>query len=342
MQHNSSNCHYTTMKDPFSLCNGHWLHDLVQPLAVRLGLPTLPLHIHEILFGIALYTFVYFPVSPILSRSLFPSHYPYLSPRSRINWDAHVVSLAQSSLISILALWVLWADDELRQMDHAERVWGYTGAAGLIQALVTGYFVWDLAMAILHFTVFGPGALAHAICALTVYVVGFRPFINYYSPIFILWELSTPFLNFHWFMDKIKLTGSKVQLYNGIALIGTFFCVRLVWGTYQSSRVLQDIWTSLNLSPVGSLDHAKAENGDLDIFRMSETMRYATKGTGVPIWAAVAVMVANMTLNSLNLYWFIKMIEAVKKRFPRSATAQKTQALDDQSQAFASVQGTAL
>ena len=58
-------------------------------------------------------------------------------------------------------------------MNREERVWGYDGAASMIQAMFVGYFVWDLTMALLHFDVFGPGALAHAACALVVYTVGY-------------------------------------------------------------------------------------------------------------------------------------------------------------------------
>ena len=48
-----------------------------------------------------------------------------------------------------------------------------------------------------------------------------RPFVNYYAPTFILYELSSPFLNIHWFCDKLNMTGSKIQLYNGfINLLG--------------------------------------------------------------------------------------------------------------------------
>src|ERR1700730_1062100 len=72
-----------------------------------------------------------------------------------------------------------------------------------------------------------------------------RPFVNFYGPTFILYELSSPFLNFHWFFDKLNMTGSRAQLYNGLILLATFFSCRLVWGTYQSVRVYQDVWAAL-------------------------------------------------------------------------------------------------
>jgi len=35
----------------------------------------------------------------------------------------------------------------------------------------------------------------------------------------------------------------------------------------------------------------------------------------VPLWLAGAYLAANLTLNSLNFFWFNKMIETVLKRF---------------------------
>lgn len=58
-------------------------------------------------------------------------------------------------------------------MDWAGRIWGYTGAMGLVQALAGGYFVWDLIASIVHFNELGPGSLAHAVSALLVTSLGF-------------------------------------------------------------------------------------------------------------------------------------------------------------------------
>jgi hypothetical protein len=63
-------------------------------------------------------------------------------------------------------------------MDWEERVWGYTGAAGMVQALAAGYFVWDLFVTSLNLDVFGLGTLAHAIAALLVYTLGFVRWIS--------------------------------------------------------------------------------------------------------------------------------------------------------------------
>lgn len=161
------------MKDPFFLQPVPWLSDLVRPLSRRLGLVTLPQHIHEVVFAVLLYSFIYYPVSPILSRLVARKHYSQLSRKKRVNWDAHVVSMVQSVFINGLALWIKWADDERRSMDREGRIWGYSGAPALLQSMAVGYFVWDLIITAMNMDVFGIGTLAHAISALTVFSLGF-------------------------------------------------------------------------------------------------------------------------------------------------------------------------
>ncbi|OJD31285.1 uncharacterized protein BKCO1_5000018 [Diplodia corticola] len=309
------------MLDPFPFAAPAALQHAVKPFADYMSFKTLPLHIHELLFAVLLYHITNTVISPWLSTRLFPNIYPQFNKRTRINWDVHVVSLVQSTLINALALWVSYVDNERAEMDWEGRVWGYTGASGLIVAFSCGYFVWDLWISLRYVKVFGLGLLAHAVSALSVYSFGFRPFVNFYAPTFILYELSSPFLNIHWFCDKLNMTGSKLQLYNGFCLLGTFFAARLCWGTYQSYHVFADIYRAVQagglvsgpgLAGLGAgADSATVEE---QARPTAETMRFA-EGTEVPVWLAATYLAANLTLNSLNFFWFNKMIETVRKRF---------------------------
>lgn len=142
-----------------------------------------------------------------------------------------------------------------------------------------------------------------------------RPFLNYYSCVFILYELSTPFLNIHWFFDKLNMTGSKAQLYNGIALLFTFFSCRLVWGTYQSAVVYADMWKAVHTSPdAGYTAAALSQNATLADPDLN-MMAFVSDAAPVPAWLALIYVASNLTLNGLNWVWFFKMIAAVRKRF---------------------------
>lgn len=116
-----------------------------------------------------------------------------------------------------------------------------------------------------------------------------RPFLNYYGINLILYELSTPFLNIHWWLDKVGKTGSTLQLVNGIALLATFAGSRLVWGTYQNYSMYQDIWRAVQ------------NPGELP----------------VPSWLALAYLASTTALSGLNFYWFGLMIQSIAKRFDK-------------------------
>ncbi|TVY75586.1 putative TLC domain-containing protein [Lachnellula suecica] len=326
------------MHDPFPIPASPWLSKAVQPFADYVGFTTLPLHIHEVVGSFLFYYAINVFVSPYISRKIVPNKYAKLSPERKISWDVHVVSLVQSSLINILALWVMWTDEERKGMDWKERVWAYTGAAGMIQGMATGYFLWDLIVTLQNVKLFGLGTLAHATSALIVFSFGFRPFVNFYGCTFILYELSTPFLNFHWFFDKLDMTGSKAQLYNGIMLLLTFAGCRLVWGTYQSIRVYQDVWAAIHHKPAAANIHIDALNnstsGQADALAgnsaapiHSDIMRFAGEEY-IPLWLAFTYLGSNVVLNTLNFYWFGKMIETLKKRFePPKDEVRKSKAV---------------
>ncbi|KAL8832643.1 MAG: hypothetical protein Q9170_004803 [Blastenia crenularia] len=281
------------MRDPF-FAPPDILVRAAEPVARSLALKTLPLHTHEILPAFCFYEFINRVVSPYVSARLAPKTYPQLSRKTKVNWDVHFVSMVQSCFINSLALWVIYADKERTAMGWKERVWGYTGASGMVQGFAAGYFTWDLLASVKDVDVHGWGALFHAASALTVSMMGFRPFVNYYGINLILYELSTPFLNIHWWLDKVGMTGSTLQLVNGIALLATFGGSRLVWGTYQNYSMYQDIWKAVQ------------NPGELP----------------VPSWLALAYLASTTALSGLNFYWFSKMLQALAKRFEKPDKGQ--------------------
>lgn len=105
------------------------------------------------------------------------------------------------------------------------------------------------------------------------------------------------------------MTGTRPQWYNGMVLLSSFFCCRLLWGTYQSIRVSQDVWAALHYDPLTSSKSVFEPSGE-----RVEMMKYAGDCV-VPMWLAVVYLGSNIVLNTLNFYWFGKMIETIQKRF---------------------------
>lgn len=132
------------------------------------------------------------------------------------------------------------------------------------------------------------------------------------------------------------MTGSRAQLYNGLMLIFTFFSCRLVWGTYQSVMVARDVWAGLRVTPrvlatVAPDEVLKATFPS----QYTNTMQYVSLSTTVPLWLAAVYMGANLTLNSLNFYWFFKMIDAVRKRFDPKEKEKETKGQEKANQGHA-------
>jgi hypothetical protein len=146
---------------------------LVTPLCNKLHLYSLPLHIHEILFAFGVYHSIFEYIAPPLSSIFLTTRYTKLSYESKLRWNMHCASMVQSCAICVLALWTIAVDTERANMDFEERMWGYTGAAGLVQALATGYFLFDLVVMVRYLDVFGLGMLAHASSCLVTYTLGF-------------------------------------------------------------------------------------------------------------------------------------------------------------------------
>jgi len=160
------------MHDPF-IPGPDFIVEATKPLARVLALQTIPFHAHEILLGFSFYELVSRYISPAVSARLFPRTYPNLQRKTKIDWDVHFVSMVQSCFINAVALWVIFRDQERSQMDAAQRVWGYSGASGMVQGFAAGYFLWDLGVSIKDVDVHGWGALVHAASALAVTCLGF-------------------------------------------------------------------------------------------------------------------------------------------------------------------------
>lgn len=165
------------MRDPLGPCPA-FLQDLAAPLAgAPLRLTTLPLHAHEVLFGFIFYTTISQVLSPFLCSYFIPRLHHSFNRRTRVNWDIHVTSFIQSTLICSIALWLLVNDPEVQgDGSWKGRIWGYSGAAGMAQALAGGYFMWDVVFCLLYFDVQGIGALMHGISALLITMMGFVSF----------------------------------------------------------------------------------------------------------------------------------------------------------------------
>ncbi|KAI9096989.1 TLC domain-containing protein [Phlyctochytrium arcticum] len=244
----------------------------------KIDLPKLTTHFPHIILA-ALAWHLLFHLSLIFSAR--STHFSQLTPRKKEDWAMHIVSFAHSVLICYLATGVL-GSETLKK----DRLFGYDEQAGRVYSVACGYFLWDAIICLKNIRTNGIGFAMHGVSCLAVFLLSFKPFLMYYGGWFLLFELSTPFLNIHWFCDKTGRSGSRLQLINGLILLAVFFGARIVLGFYSSYHFY------------------------LDMQDQSDRISTVNK---------VVYFVANVLLNSLNVFWFIKMVKAVRSRFrPRS------------------------
>lgn len=149
------------------------LRDYIEPLTNLLHLHTLPLHIHEVLLSYIFYTILNTLLAPYISALLLPTTYAQFPRRTQLQWNMHVTSFVNSTLVSAAALYVLFVDRDRLSETWEERMWGYTGLGGMVQAFGAGYFVWDLQICLKNVEVLGVTDLLHAAVALSIAILGF-------------------------------------------------------------------------------------------------------------------------------------------------------------------------
>jgi hypothetical protein len=422
-----------------TMAGSFWLHlrppqvlvRLAQPLADVLHLPVLPQHIHVVLFFLAFYTILFSHISPFLSTYFFPTSYPgspaYTAPvtppgkhsnsngnggantfqglarkqrTSKLHWDVALVSLVQSSVVSVLVLF----DPARSHRTWQGRIWGCNdnhilgmGAAGLegtIGAVAMGYFAWHFVAMIFYREVFGWPLVAHGVVALFVGGVAFvsivishlrtvtfppgfysdcvfffvffffffssffftysstfvhvqfnngrqgceklhrftntplplsqRPFVPHYLSIYLLYELSNPFLDIHRFLSWTGHAGGVLESINGIALLVVFTLCRPVWGTYQMYWMLSDELNALHVSRAWTTAGRVGGRGDLfdpgplstaDAASGLELERYAP--AAAPLWLVSMHLLSGVVLLGLNYWWFGLIVKKAARAFMR-------------------------
>ncbi|TPX71104.1 hypothetical protein SpCBS45565_g01328 [Spizellomyces sp. 'palustris'] len=248
------------------------LHDIYH----QLELPHLVDHGHIILASAIGCQFIYW-IGYYLSAWSGNKHFAALSPIKRVDWALHIVSSVHAVAICFLAF-PIFGEPTLQK----DKVYGYAPYAGDVYAIATGYFLWDTIICLYYIAQFGVGFALHGLACLTVFGLCFRPFLMYFGAVFLMFELSTPFLNIHWFCDKTSRTGTKLQLVNGMILLIVFFVARICFGFYSSADFFVTVY------------HRRHE---------------------IPIVNIAVYSIANILLNALNVHWFSKMIRAIRSRF---------------------------
>ncbi|KAM0788522.1 hypothetical protein ACM66B_001650 [Microbotryomycetes sp. NB124-2] len=267
-----------------------WLQQLALPLCTKLGLPKLAGVVHITIAACAA-SFALQKLSSVACPRLFPKYYPKVKAKQD-DWDLHVVGWAYALVATPLAIAMIRKPSlEIT----SDLIYGYGQAEGRMSAFATGYFLWDAIVSARHISTQGLGFFLHGAGCMLAFLFTLKPFLMFCGPNFLIWELSTIFLNAHWYLDKFQLTGSIYQMINGAFLVMSYIAVRLVWGTYNSYQ----LWILLLRTRAGS----KIGN-----------IKYLYLGL-------------NILMNGLNFFWFRAMLLALRKRFVSKNPGDRKEAI---------------
>ncbi|GEM12621.1 TRAM/LAG1/CLN8-like domain-containing protein [Rhodotorula toruloides] len=256
----------------------HWV-SLTQPLARSFHLTALPPVSHLVLLSLAA-SFAAQRVSALLSPRVFGKYYP-TERRKRDDWDLHMVGWLYAFIATPIAIHLLRHPSPELQLDP---LYGVALPEQRLSAIGIGYFIWDALVTFRHINTQGLGFFLHGATCLVAFTFTLKPFVLWCGPRFLIWELSTIFLNAHWLLDKLHLTGSALQLVNGLFLVSTYVAARLVFGTYTSYQFWKLMVPSANPSSLAQKV-------------LAEKVQQAG-------WVRWLYLVLNLSANGLNFYWF--------------------------------------
>ena len=111
------------------------------------------------------------------------------------------------------------------------------------------------------------------------------------------------FLHPHWWLDKLDMTGSSIQLINGIFLVLSFFGARIVYGAMQTVV----LWKVLDDPRIGDTFRWGFRLANIALNRSSLFRSF------ILLWLTGRVLMCGWTV--LNWSWFRLMLLSLKKRF---------------------------
>ncbi|CAF2468957.1 unnamed protein product [Rotaria sp. Silwood2] len=171
------------------------------------------------------FTSLYKFINPFLSN-LLVKHYKNLTETKQIDWNTRINSSINSLVVGTICVYMMIAD---RGLDANPLVYkSYLLKTNL--SIVIGYLLSDTIIGIIHYRKIGDAfSMAHHLVSIYafVYVLTLNV-MPYFANFRLLAELSTPSVNFRWFLDALKYPRrSKAFILNGLFMTIVFFFVRI-------------------------------------------------------------------------------------------------------------------
>lgn len=227
------------------------------------------LHGKEVVIAALGWTVVQIVSAPFIGR-----YVPRGDPKKKDDRGLRVSATLHAIVAVVLSLFALLESDSDIQRD---RLFGTTYWSELTMIVSSGYFLWDTVVVL----IFQEEAtfLLHAVGCLFMYMNCLYPFIQYYGCVFLLYELSTPFMHLRTFMIQAKNSDGKMFFAAQLAFAITFFLARILIGLPTLWGWIQEMW-HYYLSE-------QAHSSDL----------------------VLLYLFFGISLNTLNVYWFAGILQ---------------------------------
>jgi len=199
----------------------------------------------------------------------------------RRRFSGRVTGFVHAVSVICIAFWILLDPEETRETE-LDRLYGFSDRANLLFAHSCGFFLWDIFVC-LGASKIDVGFLCHAIACFVCYLFGQYPYLHYWGVRFLLYELSTPFLNAMLIMRQLGYQGTLHDVLKN--LFGyTFLVVRIFYGFYISAYFTKD------------------------------SVELLQSGRAHSTFAVSYYLLANVVLNGLNSFWLYKMLLTRSKK----------------------------
>jgi hypothetical protein len=243
-------------------------------------MPELPIWV--LVIGSSLFfTFLYRLCHPFMMR-FFRDSYGNLKREDQVEWNSRAVSNVHALIAVVGSLYVLfWSESADEYIDEIDVNYGCTMGAYCL-TLSMGYFIYDTILVLLHYKQLGgTGVMFHHISAIIAVGINnvYRKFMLF-PLIFAVTEITTPFVNQRYFLDKADMKSRKRYTVNGLLMWLGFVVVRC-------SMIPISIYI---------------------LYVQSEAMV-----KGMPLFVRIAVYAQIVNLSTLNSYWTYKITQGLIK-----------------------------
>uniref|UniRef100_A0A5B7A0U1 Putative transmembrane protein 56 n=1 Tax=Davidia involucrata TaxID=16924 RepID=A0A5B7A0U1_DAVIN len=162
---------------------------------------------------------------------LFFKGYTKLNNLEKLEWNNRGFSTFHALIVAVVSLYLVLLSDLFVDGSHDELIINRTSVlADTILGISIGYFLLDLAMIVWNFPALGgmEYVLHHGLSMFSI----FLSLVSGQGQIYILMvlfsEITTPFVNFRWYLDVAGQKNSNIYICNGVALFLGWLVARIL------------------------------------------------------------------------------------------------------------------